>query len=154
MAANFWQSSHCTRWLGVPRAADSGQEQGVGAAAPPPQFTQREEHVLRQTALHAIQVVSKNLQLRQRVTATAMVYFWRFYSGRPGSESEALGFSDCDPRIVVPAVVYLAAKTEESWLKAQYVAEKLCKLPNRFYQIGKTRAGGSAPSFKVTSRSE
>ena len=136
-------------------AEGGGSKRGSGRhGVSLPQFTAREEHVLRQTALHAIQVVSKQLQLRQRVTATAMVYFWRFYSGRPGGGNEPLAFTDCDPRIVVPAVVYLAAKTEESWVKAQYVAEKLCKLPLRFYQIGGAGLGNVASTFKVTARSE
>ena len=82
-----------------------------------------------------------------------MVYFWRFYAGRPGTSSKPLTFADCDPRIVVPAVVYLAAKTEDSWVKAQYVAEKLPKLDGRFGQPSMTTNKG-AKRMGVTARSK
>ena len=51
-------------------------------------------------------MLCKRLNLRQRVVATASVYFQRFYSKNT--------FASTDPFLLLTACVYLAAKVEEA----------------------------------------
>jgi cyclin C len=53
-----------------------------------------------------ISKLGKKLQLRQRVIATATVFFRRFYLKN--------SYCETDPYIVISACCYLAAKAEES----------------------------------------
>jgi cyclin-C len=53
-----------------------------------------------------ISKLGKKLQLRQRVIATATVFFRRFYLKN--------SYCETDPFIVISACCYLAAKAEES----------------------------------------
>ena len=53
-----------------------------------------------------ISKLGKKLQLRQRVIATATVFFRRFYVKN--------SFCETDPFIVIAACCYVAAKAEES----------------------------------------
>lgn len=48
--------------------------------------------------------------LRQRVVATAAVYFWKFYLRR--------SFCRADPRLIAPACLFLASKTGGPGLQA------------------------------------
>lgn len=48
--------------------------------------------------------------LRRRVASVASLYFRRFYLRR--------SFADCDPRVVMPAALFLASKVEETRLLA------------------------------------
>ena len=56
--------------------------------------------------ISAISKLGKKLQLRQRVIATATVFFRRFYLKN--------AYCDTDPFIVIAACCYVAAKAEES----------------------------------------
>jgi hypothetical protein len=60
-----------------------------------------------------ISKLGKKLQLRQRVIATAIVFFRRFYTKN--------SYCDTDPFIVVAACCYLASKAEESPLHIKNV---------------------------------
>jgi cyclin C len=57
-----------------------------------------------------MEVLGKQLKLRQKVIGTAMVYFRRFYTRN--------SFVDHDPRLVIPTCLYLAAKVEECAMQA------------------------------------
>lgn len=59
--------------------------------------------------------------LRQRVVGTAAVYFWKFYLRRD--------FCDADPRLLAPACLFLASKTEETPVHSKlllHYARRLC----------------------------
>ncbi len=58
--------------------------------------------------------------LRQRVAATAIVYFKRFYVRH--------SLKDHDPRLIAPVSLYLAAKTEEHTLQAKIVVAQMAAL--------------------------
>ncbi|KAH7104661.1 cyclin-like protein [Auriculariales sp. MPI-PUGE-AT-0066] len=100
MASDFWTSSHYRRWI-VDRATVSQarfDDEG---------YTQLKElPLLGILFANIIAKLSRRLGLRQRVIATAIVYFRRFYLKN--------SYCDTDPFIVVAACVYVAAKAEET----------------------------------------
>jgi transcription initiation factor TFIIIB Brf1 subunit/transcription initiation factor TFIIB len=63
-------------------------------------------YLMRQLPATVISKLGKKLQLRQRVIATATVFFRRFYVKN--------SYCETDPFIVVAACCYVAAKAEES----------------------------------------
>ncbi|KAF9457251.1 cyclin-like protein [Collybia nuda] len=101
MATDFWASSHYKRWI-VDRATLKQ------ARADDLQYVEDPEH-LDLLAIYFANVISKlgkKLQLRQRVIATATVFFRRFYVKN--------SYCETDPFIVISACCYVAAKAEES----------------------------------------
>ncbi len=64
-----------------------------------------------------IQKLGKLLKLKQRVIATAIVFFKRFYLKS--------SFVDFDPRLIAPTTLFLAAKSEECSLNARKVVEAI-----------------------------
>ncbi|KAI0922282.1 hypothetical protein AcW2_007020 [Taiwanofungus camphoratus] len=101
MATDFWASSHYKRWL-VDRATLKQ------ARAEDLQYVDSPEHLdfLAIFTANLIAKLGKKLQLRQRVIATATVFFRRFYVKNL--------YCETDPFIVIAACVYVAAKAEES----------------------------------------
>ncbi|KAI0676645.1 cyclin-like protein [Trametes maxima] len=101
MATDFWSSSHCKRWI-VDR--DTLRR----ARADDAQYVDNPEHLAFLNIFFAnlIAKLGKKLQLRQRVIATATVFFRRFYLKN--------SYCDTDPFIVAAACCYVAAKAEES----------------------------------------
>jgi hypothetical protein len=75
------------------------------------------------TLLLGISSLTKRLGLRQRITATAIVFFNRFYACSPGNS-----FSSTDPALVATACVYVAAKVEESPIHIRNVVQEAIKL--------------------------
>jgi len=57
-----------------------------------------------------MEVLGRQLKLHQKVIATAIVYFKRFFVRN--------SFVDHDPRLVIPTCLYLAAKVEECAMQA------------------------------------
>jgi hypothetical protein len=70
-----------------------------------------------------ISSLTKKLSLRQRITATAIIFFHRFYACSPGNS-----FSSTDPALVATACVYVAAKVEETPVHIRNVVQQACKL--------------------------
>lgn len=100
MATDYWASSHYKRWI-VDRATLKQ------ARADDLQYVDDPE-LLDFLAIYFANVISKlgkKLQLRQRVIATATVFFRRFYLKN--------SYCETDPFIVISACCYLAAKAEE-----------------------------------------
>jgi len=101
MAGNFWQSSHCKQWLLEPHeiydAPSKEDRQKVGG----------EENYRKLMILFAnfIQAIGEQLKIRQQVIATATVFFRRFYLKNT--------LSSCDPLLMSPTCLFLAAKVEE-----------------------------------------
>ncbi|EJD35978.1 cyclin-like protein [Auricularia subglabra TFB-10046 SS5] len=100
MASNFWASSHYKRWI-VDRA--TVEQARVDDA----QYT-TPEHLNLLSVLFANIIVklARRLSLRQRVIATAHIFFRRFYLKN--------SYCDTDPFMVIAACVYVAAKAEET----------------------------------------
>lgn len=70
-----------------------------------------------------ISSLTKRLSLRQRITATAIVFFHRFYACSPGNS-----FSSTDPSLVATACVYVASKVEENPVHIRSVVQEAMKL--------------------------
>ncbi|KZP07788.1 cyclin-like protein [Athelia psychrophila] len=101
MATDFWASTHYNRWI-VDRATLKQ------ARVDDLQYVDDPEH-LEFLAIFFANVISKlgkKLQLRQRVIATATVFFRRFYVKN--------SYCETDPFMVIAACCYVAAKAEES----------------------------------------
>lgn len=78
---------------------------------------------IRKSKIEYIQYISqigRSAKLRQRVIATAAVYFRRFYLLQ--------SYVDFDPRLVAPTCLYLASKAEESTLQARHVVQAIKKV--------------------------
>jgi cyclin-C len=111
MAANFWVSSHHKNWL---RKSDA-------IAAIGRQTTLRDLSLCTEDEVNRIKVMycrvisdlAVKSSLRQRVAATAMVYFKRFYVRNC--------IKDHDPRLIALVALYLAAKVEEHTLPAKVI---------------------------------
>jgi len=96
MAANFWTSNHCKEWL--------VDEKTVNLSYESKDFTSLEIRRLRLYFVEYIHRIGKSI-LRQPVISTAVVFFKRFYL--------KASFSEFDPRLVGPTMLFLAAKVEE-----------------------------------------
>ena len=94
MASNFWQSTHCRRWI-LPRV-DIPRGRGALAA----------------TTMWMVQLSCK-ARMRQRVAATAIVMLRRF-------TAVANRDDEYDPQAVGVACLYLASKAEECTMQAKH----------------------------------
>jgi len=83
-------------------------------------FTDLQLKKLRIYFAHLINCLGKGLSLRQRVAATANVYFKRFYLEH--------SFSYVDPALVAATCVYLASKVEESNTHVKSVCQRMKKI--------------------------
>jgi cyclin C len=83
--------------------------------------------IIRISCVAVITKLGKKLQLRQRVIATATVFFRRFYLKNK--------YCETDPFIVVPACVYVAAKAEESPVHIKNVISESRSLFSQTYGI-------------------
>lgn len=104
------------------------------------------------TCIHIVLLViaklGKKLQLRQRVIATATVFFRRFYVKNL--------YCETDPFIVIAACVYVAAKAEESPIHIKNVVSEARMLfsstslfPSSYPRIEsylQTKSSASSPS--------
>ncbi|KAH9974338.1 cyclin-like protein [Lactifluus volemus] len=101
MATDFWASSHNKRWV-IDRATLKQ------ARAEDLQYVDCPEHIdfLNIYFANLIALLGKRLPLRQRVIATATVFFRRFYVKNL--------YCETDPFLVIAACCYVAAKAEES----------------------------------------
>lgn len=111
MAANFWVSSHHKNWLRNSDNLVTAARLNVSRDA----CILTEEEVSRVKVLYCrfISELATATKVRQRVAATAAVYFKRFYVRH--------GLRDHDPRLIAPVALYLAAKVEEHTLQSKTV---------------------------------
>ncbi|KIM42737.1 hypothetical protein M413DRAFT_444403 [Hebeloma cylindrosporum] len=101
MATDFWASSHYKRWL-VDRATLNQARADDLLYIEDPEYLD----YLSIYFANAITKLGKKLQFRQRIIATATVFFRRFYLKN--------SYAETDPFTVIAACCYLAAKAEES----------------------------------------
>lgn len=122
MAANFWASSHHKNWLRNSDAIAMAAKQTVLREHP----LLAEEEVARLKVMYCrvISELAVKSGLRQRVSATAAVYFKRFFIRNC--------IKDHDPRLIAPVALYLAAKVEEHTLPAKVIIAHMTALyPNQ-----------------------
>jgi len=118
MAANFWTSTHYLNWLR--NAGTILEEAGNLRTRDSSLFTEEELVRLQVLFVQLISTLARKTSLRQRVAATAIVYFKRFYL--------RCGFIDHDPRLIAPVSLYLAAKVEEHTISAKAIVIPLNSL--------------------------
>ncbi|EIW62296.1 cyclin-like protein [Trametes versicolor FP-101664 SS1] len=101
MATDFWASSHYKRWIVDRATLRQARSDDI-------QYVDNPEHLAFLNIFFAnlIAKLGKKLTLRQRVIATATVFFRRFYLRN--------SYCETDPFIVAAACCYVAAKAEES----------------------------------------
>ncbi|UZJ54519.1 hypothetical protein CBS101457_003839 [Exobasidium rhododendri] len=118
MTSNFWASTQCNDWL-------LSRSQISIARAEDLEYATSADEVfsIRIWLINCISSLTKRLALRQRITATAIVFFNRFYACSPGNS-----FSSTDPTLVATACVYVAAKVEESPVHIRNVVQEAIKL--------------------------
>lgn len=89
------------------------------------------EHHITQLKVHFTQYIydmANSIKLRQRVAATAVVYFRRLYASS--------SFSAYDPHLVAPGCLYLASKVEESVVAAKLLLASMKRLrPTYHYEL-------------------
>lgn len=96
MAANFWQSTHCQRWLFSRDNLSRWRRECQGP------FSSEQVSLLSDYITDIVREVTKLMGWRQTVIATALVLFKRFFV--------RASFEHFDPRLVVPTVLYVAGK--------------------------------------------
>ncbi|KAF8499315.1 cyclin-like protein [Gautieria morchelliformis] len=100
MATDFWASSHYRRWIVDRSTLRQARSDDRDYA------TDEELAFLGIFFANLISKLGKKLDLRQRVIATATVFFRRFYLKN--------SYCDTDPFLLVAACCYVAAKAEET----------------------------------------
>ncbi|KAI0036970.1 cyclin-like protein [Vararia minispora EC-137] len=115
MATDFWSSSHHKRWI-VDRATLKQ------ARSDDLQYVENTEQLdfLNIYFGNLIVKLGQRLQIRQRVIATAAVFFRRFYIKN--------SYCDTDPFIVIAACCYVAAKAEEQPIHIKAVVSEARQL--------------------------
>eukprot|EP01097_Dermamoeba_algensis_P000197 TRINITY_DN1070_c0_g1_i2.p1 TRINITY_DN1070_c0_g1~~TRINITY_DN1070_c0_g1_i2.p1 ORF type:complete len:298 (-),score=60.52 TRINITY_DN1070_c0_g1_i2:194-1087(-) len=108
MASDFWSSSHCSTWLLDRKMIETSNSKDTEL------FSAVELKILKIHFLNLIQIVARKMNLRQRIAATASVFFKRFYVKN--------SFLEFDPRLVVPTSLYLSTKAEECLTQAKTFA--------------------------------
>eukprot|EP01105_Mastigella_eilhardi_P023180 TRINITY_DN5804_c0_g1_i1.p1 TRINITY_DN5804_c0_g1~~TRINITY_DN5804_c0_g1_i1.p1 ORF type:complete len:253 (-),score=84.43 TRINITY_DN5804_c0_g1_i1:48-806(-) len=111
MAANYWASNHAKYCI------NTKQQLAESRARYLAYITERDVKLIHQYFALEIRDMAKKLVLRQRVVATACLYWKRFYIKN--------SFSAYDPRLVAAASLYLASKVEESTIQARKFEQKL-----------------------------
>ncbi|KAK7031217.1 RNA polymerase II holoenzyme cyclin-like subunit [Paramarasmius palmivorus] len=122
MATDFWASSHYQRWI-VDRATLRQARTEDLLYVDNPEYLE----FLNIYFANVISKLGKKLQLRQRVIATATVFFRRFYLKS--------SYCETDPFLVISACCYVAAKAEESPVHIKNVVSESRTLFNHQYGI-------------------
>ncbi|TDL17693.1 hypothetical protein BD410DRAFT_816457 [Rickenella mellea] len=119
MATDFWSSSHYKRWMVDRATAKHARAEDIHYADDP-------EHIalLGVFFYTLISKLATKLLLRQRVIATATVFFRRFYLKN--------SYCETDPYIVLAACCYVAAKAEESPVHIKNVVSEARSLFNEY----------------------
>ena len=83
-------------------------------------WPRRDVHRLRLYFIQFMQRLGKALRLRNRVIATAIVFFKRIYL--------KTSFAKLDPRLAAPTAVFMASKAEECGVNASKLIQSLADL--------------------------
>lgn len=133
MAADYWRSSQANQWLLTPLDLRLARVEDV-------RYAGSEDKVTAAIIFLAngISQLAKRLHFRQRITATATVFFHRFYVIPPN------GLCNTDPCLVATACLYVASKVEETPLHIRSVHHEAAKMWQGKYSSQST----SVPSFR------
>lgn len=115
MSHNYWTSSQCIRWCVDKKSLKSVLAKDVHLTTNKLRALQ-----FRYFFLTFIRQLGAKLKLRQRVIATAQVYFKRVYMLN--------GLSQYDPRLTAPTMLFIAAKCDETPVNAKVVVNATASL--------------------------
>jgi len=118
MTSNYWVSTQCNHWILNQTQLAIARAEDLHYASNPEELT-----ALRIWLINCICLLTKRLSLRQRITATSIIFFHRFYSCSPANS-----FSSTDPSLVATACVYVASKVEETPVHIRNVVQEASKL--------------------------
>eukprot|EP00803_Ostreobium_quekettii_P009801 evm.model.scf_52.17 EVM.evm.TU.scf_52.17 scf_52:150248-153370(+) len=113
MAANFWTSTHAKQLVSREQLLNCSQEDRSRG------LTATEVQHLKVFFISFIAEICRGCRLRQRVAATASVFFHRYLLRVP--------IVHCDPFVVAGGCVYVASKVEETSLQAKLVLHFMSK---------------------------
>ncbi|KIY69116.1 C/H/G cyclin [Cylindrobasidium torrendii FP15055 ss-10] len=108
MTSNFWTSTHYKRWIVDRSTIQQARSDDLRFLEDPELLDFFEIYFA-----NAIAKLGSKLNLRQRVIATATIFFRRFFLKN--------SYCEMDPFLVVSACLYVAAKVEESPLHIKSV---------------------------------
>eukprot|EP01126_Amoeba_proteus_P021908 TRINITY_DN22278_c0_g1_i1.p1 TRINITY_DN22278_c0_g1~~TRINITY_DN22278_c0_g1_i1.p1 ORF type:complete len:124 (+),score=17.37 TRINITY_DN22278_c0_g1_i1:93-464(+) len=117
MTADFWASQHYKRWIVDRKVVEDAQQKDKQ------HITELELKKLRIYFVNWLSLLGHRLGLRQRVVATALLYFKRFYL--------KFNFVEVEPGLVCGTSLYLASKVEECTLRGKSAKPKLPPNPYR-----------------------
>lgn len=118
MTSNYWVSTQCNHWILNQTQLAIAKAEDLHYASSPEEYT-----ALKIWLINCICLLTKRLSLRQRITATSIIFFHRFYSCSPANS-----FSSTDPSLVATACVYVASKVEETPVHIRNVVQEASKL--------------------------
>lgn len=110
MTANYWESSQNQKWTLTLEELEENRKEDLKY------ITEREYWHLTYYCCNVAFQVGKNMQLRQKIIATALMYFKRFYSKNSYRGSE--------PLLVLTTCIYVATKIEEYPLHIKNVVDE------------------------------
>ncbi|SNX87970.1 related to SSN8 - DNA-directed RNA polymerase II holoenzyme and SRB subcomplex subunit, cyclin C homolog [Melanopsichium pennsylvanicum] len=114
MSANYWASTQCNNWLLDRPQLQLARKQDLKYASS-----------LECAALGVFFSNPKRLNLRQRVVASANIFFRRFFAKN--------SYSALDPFLVAATCVYVAAKVEESPI---HIKSAVAEASRSFQEVG------------------
>eukprot|EP00298_Acanthocystis_sp_HF-20_P010091 c18668_g1_i2.p1 GENE.c18668_g1_i2~~c18668_g1_i2.p1 ORF type:complete len:264 (-),score=66.33 c18668_g1_i2:173-964(-) len=111
MSANFWKSTHCANWLFQSDHPNFSDLNG--------KLNKDEYFIVKAYFSQFTQNLTKSLKLKQRVAATATVYFRRyiFCQGFGGDHAK-------NPYLICATCVYVASKVEECCVSASSIVRE------------------------------
>ncbi|SJX66510.1 related to SSN8-DNA-directed RNA polymerase II holoenzyme and SRB subcomplex subunit, cyclin C homolog [Sporisorium reilianum f. sp. reilianum] len=119
MSANYWASTQCNNWLLDRPQLELARKEDLQHA------TRLECAAIGIFFSNLLSTMCKRLNLRQRVVASANVFFRRFFSKN--------SYSALDPFLVCATCVYVAAKVEESPI---HVKSAVAEATRTFQEVG------------------
>eukprot|EP01083_Nonionella_stella_P075509 205321_1 len=125
MAADFWTSSHCHKWLlddedALRKCSNAKDLEKIFTSENGFDDIQR----LRLHFVEWLHLLGRKMNLHQRVISTSVVYFKRFYCKK--------SFYEFDPRLVAPTMLFLASKSEECAKASHKIMAKCKEIDNAY----------------------
>ncbi|GAC77082.1 CDK8 kinase-activating protein cyclin C [Moesziomyces antarcticus T-34] len=119
MSANYWASTQCNNWLIDRAQLELARHEDREYAS------ETECAAIGIFFANLISIVCKRLNLRQRVVASACVFFSRFFCKN--------SYSAVEPFLVCATCVYVAAKVEESPI---HIKSAVAEAARSFQEVG------------------
>ncbi|ORX81798.1 G1/S-specific cyclin-C [Anaeromyces robustus] len=110
MTANYWESSQALQWKLTQEELEENRKEDLKY------ITEREYWHLTYYCCNVAFKIGRTMQLRQRIIATALTYFKRFYARNSYRGSE--------PLLVLTTCIYVATKIEEYPLHIKNVVDE------------------------------